>query len=108
MSAAACEKLDLLEREVIYRIYVKEHQLMDIANSLGYSRCHISRVKKKALETLHQEMAGLVSVAEAGRETAVAPREGERRKIHRRRPRSLKARQSRERAAERCSLSAAA
>lgn len=57
LSAKACQHLDPLEREVIYRIYVLEEQLMDIARSLGYSRCHISRVKKKALDTLQESLA---------------------------------------------------
>ncbi len=60
ISTEACTKLDPLEREVIYRIYVLEQQLMDIAQMLGYSRCHISRVKRKALETLHTELATTV------------------------------------------------
>lgn len=57
----ACAKLDQLERQVIERIYLGEEQLLDIAKSLGYSRCHISRVKRKALEALlsnMQEMGG--------------------------------------------------
>ena len=56
ISAVACKKLDPLEREVIQRIYLQEQQLLDIADSLGYSRCHISRVKKKALATLYDEL----------------------------------------------------
>ena len=56
LSFEACDKLDELEREVIHRIFIQERQLNHIAASLGYSRCHISRVKKKALETLNQEM----------------------------------------------------
>ncbi len=56
MSTSACSKLDPLEREVIERIYLKEQQLLDIAKNLGYSRCHISRVKKRALETLHGQL----------------------------------------------------
>ena len=107
MSAAACQKLDALEREVIYRIYIKEQQLMDIANSLGYSRCHISRVKKKALETLYQEMASSVQHAEQQTEAPVEAA-AERRKIHRRRPRSQKARQARERMGYNRRLSVAA
>lgn len=95
ISADACSRLDALEQEVIYRIYMKEQQLMDIASSLGYSRCHISRVKKKALEILHDEMCQTIKnhdaiVEEFGRESLKkAP--VERRKVHRRRPRSKKA-----------------
>jgi hypothetical protein len=42
---------------VIERIYIKEQQLIDVATELGYSRCHISRVKKKALNSLYSDMA---------------------------------------------------
>jgi len=94
LSTEACEKLDALEREVIYRIYIKEQQLMDIAHSLGYSRCHISRVKKKALETLYDEMSTsmeLVGEEEDGAKKVAMGRMLERRKIYRRRPRSKKA-----------------
>ncbi|MBN8548280.1 MAG: sigma-70 family RNA polymerase sigma factor [Deltaproteobacteria bacterium] len=97
MSHGACEKLDSLEKEVIYRIYIQEQQLMDIASSLGYSRCHISRVKKKALETLYGDMSS--AIHKGDEESALQARPdfddedgaGERRKIHRRRPRSRKA-----------------
>jgi RNA polymerase sigma factor (sigma-70 family) len=65
-SAVACEKLDMLEREIIKRIFIQEQQIMDIANSLGYSRCHISRVKKKALETLQGELRQTVDLADIG------------------------------------------
>lgn len=57
LSQEACSRLDNLEREVIQRIYIEGQQLMDIAKVLGYSRCHISRVKKKALETLQRDLA---------------------------------------------------
>ncbi len=52
----ACDNLDSLEREVIQRIYLGEEQLNKVAASLGYSRCHISRVKKRALDVLNREM----------------------------------------------------
>lgn len=64
LSHAACSRLDNLEREVIERIYLKGQQLMDIARSLGYSRCHISRVKRKALETLYDDLTADMSVDE--------------------------------------------
>jgi RNA polymerase sigma factor (sigma-70 family) len=48
----ACEKLDPLEREIIVRIFLDEQQLVNVAESLGFSRCHISRLKKRALEAL--------------------------------------------------------
>ncbi len=48
----ACAELDDLEKEVLTRSFADDQPLVDIARSLGYSRCHISRVKKKALERL--------------------------------------------------------
>jgi RNA polymerase sigma factor (sigma-70 family) len=97
ISQGACEKLDSLEKEVIYRIYIQEQQLMDIASSLGYSRCHISRVKKKALETLYGDMSTALHKGDEENLNLTRPdfddeaEAGERRKIHRRRPRSRKA-----------------
>lgn len=94
ISAGAFDRLDPLEREVINRIYLAEEQLLDIADTLGYSRCHISRVKKRALETLFHELrnslgdelARIVPTATEGvPEEPFQPRE-----IRRRRPRSGK------------------
>lgn len=67
LSHAACARLDGLEREVIERIYLKGQQLMDIARSLGYSRCHISRVKRKALESLYDDLTVDMAVDERPR-----------------------------------------
>lgn len=95
LSKDACSRLDPLEKEVIERIYLGGQQLMDIAHSLGYSRCHISRVKKKALETLNQDMT--LSLQHEGDEARQEAQGGveykapERRPVHRRRPRSKKA-----------------
>lgn len=101
-SSDACEKLDALEREIVKRIFVHEQQIIDIAAALGYSRCHISRVKKKALSTLHDELSvvmnredyGAVADAEADMEEDVHERIANRRSIHRRRPRSASHRKS--------------
>jgi hypothetical protein len=98
-SADACAKLDTLEKEIIKRIFIQEQQIMDIAATLGYSRCHISRVKKKALETLHAELkSGLTHDDLGGRAIAVEEddrelerRVADRRIVHRRRPRSKSA-----------------
>lgn len=95
-SSAACEKLDPLEREIIKRIFIQEQQILDIAASLGYSRCHISRVKKKALETLQSELSSSMSSEDLGKpqltseddDGAHALRLVGRRTVHRRRPRS--------------------
>ena len=101
-STAACDKLDPLEREIIKRIFLQEQQIMDIAAALGYSRCHITRVKKKALETLHTELSGSMSHVDLGKKpnfddgAELAPlRSLGRRPIHRRRPRSKVARADR-------------
>lgn len=45
----AMSGLDSLEKIVLERSYGDDETLVDIAKSLGYSRCHISRVKKAAL-----------------------------------------------------------
>ena len=88
ISTEACSKLDSLEQEVVQRIYLKEEQLMDIAKSLGYSRCHISRVKKSAIDSLTAEME------ERTGEKFILEEEKEerspvvRRRIQRRKPRS--------------------
>lgn len=55
----AVEQLDDLEREIIKRSFAEEQALVDIARTLGYSRCHISRVKKSALARLKTIMNGL-------------------------------------------------
>lgn len=96
MSALACSKLDDLEREIVKRIFIQEQQIIDIAAQLGYSRCHISRVKKKALDTLqdelrvainHDDCALINEAADQDREQ-IEMRIASRKEIHRRRPRS--------------------
>ncbi len=98
LSTKACDKLDSLEREVINRVYLEEQQLMDIAHTLGYSRCHISRVKRKALETLYTELRATAQFEDLGAgpmtddedEQEDIRRSSSRRSIQRRRPRSSK------------------
>lgn len=53
----AIEHLDELEREVIIRFFVKDESIVDIAKELGYCRCHLSRVKNRALKTLSKVLA---------------------------------------------------
>ncbi len=48
----AMAALDSLEKVVLERSYGSDETLVDIAKSLGYSRCHISRVKKAAMHRL--------------------------------------------------------
>jgi RNA polymerase sigma factor (sigma-70 family) len=45
----ACAQLDPLEREVLIRYFVYDEPLIKIANELNYCRCHISRVKSRAM-----------------------------------------------------------
>jgi RNA polymerase sigma factor (sigma-70 family) len=85
LSKSACTRLDPLEREVIERLFLQGEQLMKIASSLGYSRCHISRVKKKALENLQIELEQ--SLEHDDRPSAGASLQ-EMRKIQRRKKRS--------------------
>ena len=97
-SAEACNKLDKLEQDIINRIFLHEEQIMEIASSLGYSRCHISRVKKRALDTLHDELRSSLKTEDLGRKPIAEEekkvetnfRVSDRRTIHRRRPRSRK------------------
>lgn len=104
-SSSACESLDALEREIVKRLFVHEQQIIDIAATLGYSRCHISRVKRKALDALQEELSSVVNLCEYGAMTAnddevVVKRSAKRKVVHRRRPRSLVAINSSEAATE--------
>lgn len=93
VSLEACKCLDALEKEVLFRIYLHEEQLLDVAHSLGYSRCHISRVKRKALETLQASLTGRVGEELPAVEPAIVAQEkrldfaSHRRLVTRRRPR---------------------
>ena len=59
----AVSKLDDLEKEIVFRSFTDEQPLVDIARSLGYSRCHISRVKKSALDRLKNFLGGVEEAA---------------------------------------------
>ena len=48
----ACGQLDILEQEVLVRFFVFDEPLVTIAEELKYCRCHISRVKSRALAKL--------------------------------------------------------
>jgi len=94
VSLEACRCLDALEKEVLFRIYLQEEQLLDVAVSLGYSRCHISRVKRRALETLQNDVMSKVAEAAAkslestGHRITPLELRIEKRRIFRRKPRS--------------------
>ena len=92
LSITARDKLDTLAKEVLERIFVQEEQLIDIAYDLGYSRCHISRVKRRALEHMYDHLS-----PDLGLDPSQRPnfdddhREGRakaKKDIHRRKPRS--------------------
>ena len=53
----ALAKLDRLQQEIVSRSFEEDEPLIDIARQLGYSRCHISRVKKSALDRMHEILA---------------------------------------------------
>lgn len=59
----AMEKLDDLEKEVVKRHYINDEPLKNIAKDMGYNRCHISRVKSKALAKLHLFISDAIPVA---------------------------------------------
>jgi RNA polymerase sigma factor (sigma-70 family) len=50
----AYAKLDALEKQVLTMFFIEDKTVVAIAKELGYCRCHISRVKTKALETVRQ------------------------------------------------------
>lgn len=65
---SACKQLDPLEQEVLIRSFNDEEPLVDIARSLGYSRCHISRVKKRALERLAEILEETGALSQVGQD----------------------------------------
>lgn len=48
----ACLGLDDVEKNIIEKIYINGEQVLEVAKELGYSRCHISRIKRKSLEDM--------------------------------------------------------
>ena len=55
----AYDKLDDLEKEILDRSFASEESLVQVARVLGYSRCHISRVKKGALDRMKALLDGV-------------------------------------------------
>jgi RNA polymerase sigma factor (sigma-70 family) len=83
------DKLDPLEREIIERLYIQEQQLLDVAHLMGYSRCHISRIRSHALKVLQAEMCDSLDMEPVALDNKDnVGFEDRRRKINRRRPRS--------------------
>lgn len=56
----ACERLDALEKEVIYSVVLHEEQVTEIAKQLNFSRCYISKIKTQALSKLKGELEKLL------------------------------------------------
>lgn len=53
---SAFESLDWLEREVINRHYFQGESLIELAEVLNYCRCHLSRVKARAISKLKKSI----------------------------------------------------
>jgi RNA polymerase sigma factor (sigma-70 family) len=56
LTRKVCNDLDELERTILFRSFVNEQSVVEIAKELGYCRCHISRVKNRLLETLAKRL----------------------------------------------------
>ncbi len=68
----ATQQLDELEQQVLLRHFVEEDSLNQIAENLGYCRCHISRVKHKALEKMERMLRPVVQPEETEAQKAAA------------------------------------
>jgi RNA polymerase sigma factor (sigma-70 family) len=93
LSSSARDRLDSLAKEVLDRVFIDEEQLIDIAYDLGYSRCHISRVKRRALEAVYEDLSAKVDLEDHERpafddDDAIA-RKKRKSAVHRRQPRSV-------------------
>ncbi|MCB0359089.1 MAG: hypothetical protein KDD44_05625, partial [Bdellovibrionales bacterium] len=53
----AIAQLDNLEQEVLLRYFVHDQSIVQIAKELDYCRCHLSRVKNRALKKLERLLA---------------------------------------------------
>ena len=63
----SCSNLDDLEQQVLIRHVVCEQSLKDVADELDYCRCHISRVKTRALSKLEEMLKGSLEEEDQGR-----------------------------------------
>lgn len=79
--------LDRLERTILHRLFVNDEPLIDIAADLGYSRCHVSRIKKNAIETLQTKLSKITG--EKYGEIEVKAFGVTHKKITRRRPKAI-------------------
>ena len=80
----ALNKLDAVDREVLLRLYDGDESLVDIARTLGYSRCHISRIKKRALRQFQATFAEVSEIRD-NRKHASDERQGRKRRGRHRR-----------------------
>jgi RNA polymerase sigma factor (sigma-70 family) len=62
--------LDALEQKVLEKFFGEDESVVDIAKSLGYCRCHISRVKSKALNLLTDKLSTLSPAFETDQDDA--------------------------------------
>jgi len=56
LGEAAYQGLEGLERAVIEKVYYQGCSMTEAAKQLGYSRCHLSRVRTRAIERLRQTL----------------------------------------------------
>ena len=56
----ACNALDDLEQEVLVRFFFNDEPLVQVAQELDYCRCHISRVKRRALKKMAAMLTSVV------------------------------------------------
>lgn len=88
----SCASLDALELEVLERSYAKEESLVSVAKTLGYSRCHISRVKKRALEKVKdalQKISGETFIPHKERELVREAKSSRPKRVRNRKRRTL-------------------
>ncbi len=58
----ASEKLSLVEKEVLNKVYAQGRHTTEAAKELGYSRSHLSRIKTIALKTLKGELEAFFGI----------------------------------------------
>lgn len=80
LSLKACDNLEELERQVIRSLYLGEEQVAEVAKKYGYSRCHISRVKRRGLENLFDKLAGPLGIDPQSR-PSLSDEDGEQRSL---------------------------
>ena len=69
--SSSIAKLDRIEQAILTRIYDNE-PLTNVARSLGYSRCHVSRIKQQALRKLKAIYSHKVNLGDYPNVTSLA------------------------------------